>query len=125
MKIDMETYKDTVQRIENDLIPRSQNDKELLTYLMKQDSLTLNQMKMCFTEPPSHSDILSKSYVQSLSSHYISFFSTHFNELIEMVLQMVLAWPALFGFLLYFRFQGKSKCLTVSDKNLKTPVSPE
>nr|WGD60696.1 hypothetical protein P5660_03105 [Bacillus velezensis] len=52
MKIDMETYKDTVQKIENDLIPRSQNDKELLTYLMKQDSLTLNQMKMCFTEPP-------------------------------------------------------------------------
>lgn len=38
MKIDMQTYKDTVQKIENDLIPRSQNDKELLTYLMKQDS---------------------------------------------------------------------------------------
>ncbi|UTQ08767.1 hypothetical protein NMK97_01195 [Bacillus amyloliquefaciens] len=52
MKIDMQTYKETVQKIETDLIPRSQNDEELLTYLMKQDSLTLNQMKMCLTEPP-------------------------------------------------------------------------
>lgn len=51
MKFDMQIYRKTVKKIETELFPVRNNDNELLTYLMKQDSLTLNQMKMCLTEP--------------------------------------------------------------------------
>ncbi len=42
-----------------------------------------------------------------------------------MALQMVFGLAGLVWVIAVFPFSRKSKCLTVSDKNLKTPVSPE
>ncbi|MEC1384960.1 hypothetical protein P9D14_15705 [Bacillus velezensis] len=114
MKIDMQTYKETVQKIETDLIPRSQNDKELLTYLMKQDSLTLNQMKMCFTEPSlTFQHTVKIVCTVTFITLYIFFFSTHFNDLIEMALQMVFGLAGLVWVIAVFPFSRK---IQVSDR---------
>lgn len=47
MKNNIHKYQEITKKIETDLYPISQNDNDLLSYLMKQDSFTLNQMKVC------------------------------------------------------------------------------
>ncbi|MEC1754581.1 hypothetical protein [Bacillus mojavensis] len=97
MKFDMQIYRKTVKKIETELFPVRNNDNELLTYLMKQDSLTLNQMKMCLTEPEltfKHS--IKIVFSVTLITLYIFFFSTHYNDLIAMSIQMLFVLIGLF-----------------------------
>lgn len=64
MKSNIHKYQEITKKIETDLYPISQNDNDLLLYLMKQDSFTLNQMKVCLIEPQLTFNTLSKSYLQ-------------------------------------------------------------
>ncbi|ASS69718.1 hypothetical protein [Bacillus atrophaeus] len=103
MKVDMQTYRETVKKIETELFPVRNNDNELCTYLMKQDSLTLNQMKICLNEPEltfKHS--IKIVFTVTLITLYIFFFSTHYSDLIAMSVQMLFALIGLFWIVAVF-----------------------
>ncbi|ASF27483.1 MULTISPECIES: hypothetical protein [Bacillus amyloliquefaciens group] len=51
MKIDNQIYDEIKSIAESELLNSSKNDTELLTYLQKQDSITLNRLKTYFSEP--------------------------------------------------------------------------
>ncbi|WP_424161193.1 hypothetical protein ACPA1T_14630 [Bacillus amyloliquefaciens] len=51
MKIDNQIYDEIKSIAESELLNCSKNDTELLTYLQKQDSITLNRLKTYFSEP--------------------------------------------------------------------------
>ncbi|MCY8934260.1 hypothetical protein [Bacillus atrophaeus] len=51
MNLDQQTYKETQKTAESILLQYSKNDNELLSFLKKQDSFMLNQLKIFFSEP--------------------------------------------------------------------------
>ncbi|MBY4605176.1 MULTISPECIES: hypothetical protein [Bacillus] len=108
MKNNIHKYQEITKKIETDLYPISQNQSDLLLYLMQQDSLTLSQMKVCLTEP----QLTFKHTVKivcfvSFVTLYIYFFSTRFNELIELAIQMFFALIGLFWVFIVFPFSRK------------------
>ncbi|MCY8200524.1 hypothetical protein MOC25_12710 [Bacillus subtilis] len=108
MKNNIHTYQEITKKIKTDLYPRSQNERNLLLYLMQQDSLTLNQMKVCLTEP----QLTFKHTVKivcfvTFVTLYIYFFSTRFNELIELAVQMFFALIGLFWVFIVSPFSRK------------------
>ncbi|OIR60183.1 hypothetical protein BLL41_16825 [Bacillus sp. FMQ74] len=108
MKNNIHTYQEIIKKIETELYPRSQNERDLLLYLMQQDSLTLNQMKVCLTEP----QLTFKHTVKivcfvTFITLYIYFFSTRFNELIELAVQMFFALIGLFWVFIVSPFSRK------------------
>lgn len=108
MKNNIHTYQEITKKIETELYPRSQNERDLLLYLMQQDSLTLNQMKVCLTEP----QLTFKHTVKivcfvTFITLYIYFFSTRFNELIELAVQMFFALIGLFWVFIVSPFSRK------------------
>ncbi|MGQ9010504.1 hypothetical protein ACTXHP_20425 [Bacillus stercoris] len=108
MKNNIHTYQEITKKIETELYPRSQNERDLLLYLMQQDSLTLNQMKVCLTEP----QLTFKHTVKivcfvTFVTLYIYFFSTRFNELIELAVQMFFALIGLFWVFIVSPFSRK------------------
>ncbi len=114
MKSNIHKYQEITKKIETDLYPISQNDNDLLKYLMKQDSLTLNQMKVCFIEP----QLTFKHTVKivcfvTFVTLYIYFFSTRFNELIEVTVQMFFA---LIGLIWVFGVFPFSRKVQISDR---------
>ncbi|WP_069839751.1 MULTISPECIES: hypothetical protein [unclassified Bacillus (in: firmicutes)] len=50
MTLDQQTFKETVKMAET-IKQYKENDKEILTFLTKQDSIMLNQLKVFFSEP--------------------------------------------------------------------------
>ncbi|CAN2254477.1 hypothetical protein P9293_09850 [Bacillus inaquosorum] len=89
MKSNIHKYQEITKKIETELHPIAQNDNDLLSYLMKQDSLTLNQMKVCLIEPQlTFKHTVKIIFTVTLITLYIYFFSSHYNDLIEMGVQM-------------------------------------
>ncbi|RPK00025.1 hypothetical protein BSBH6_03538 [Bacillus subtilis] len=114
MKSNIHKYQEITKKIETELHPIAQNDNDLLSYLMKQDSLTLNQMKVCLIEP----QLTFKHTVKivcfvTFVTLYIYFFSTRFNELIELSVQLFFALIGLFWVFIVFPFSRK---VQISDR---------
>ncbi|MBU2660974.1 hypothetical protein [Bacillus cabrialesii] len=108
MKSNIHKYQEITKKIETELHPIAQNDNDLLSYLMKQDSLILNQMKVCLIEP----QLTFKHTVKivcfvTFVTLYIYFFSTRFNELIELSVQLFFALIGLFWVFIVFPFSRK------------------
>ncbi|MEI1419951.1 hypothetical protein EFK13_01445 [Bacillus cabrialesii] len=108
MKSNIQKYQEITKKIETELHPIGQNDNDLLSYFMKQDSFTLNQMKVCLTEP----QLTFKHTVKivcfvTFVTLYIYFFSTRFNEIIQLSVQMFFALIGLCWVFTVFPFSRK------------------
>lgn len=107
MNIDLQTYKETETAVKF-ILEGKKDDKEILAFLNKQDSIMLNQLKVFFSEPQ-----LTFKYTVKIVCFvtfvtlYIYFFSTRFNELIELSVQMFFALIGLFWVSIVFPFSRK------------------
>ncbi|WP_141243801.1 hypothetical protein [Bacillus sp. 7705b] len=107
MTLNQQTFKETVKTAET-ITQYKENDKEILAFLNKQDSIMLNQLKVFFSEP----QLTFKHTVKivcfvTFVTLYIYFFSTRFNELIELSVQMFFALIGLFWVSIVFPFSRK------------------
>ncbi|CUB26835.1 MULTISPECIES: hypothetical protein [Bacillus] len=114
MKSNIHKYQEITKKIETDLYPISQNDNDLLLYLMKQDSFTLNQMKVCLIEPQlTFKHTVKIVFTVTLITLYIYFFSSHYNDLIEMGIQMFFV---LIGLIWVFGVSPFSRKVQISER---------
>lgn len=114
MKSNIHKYQEITKKIETDLYPISQNDNDLLSYLMKQDSFTLNQMKLCLIEPQlTFKHTFKIVFTVTLITLYIYFFSSHYNDLIEMGVQMFFV---LIGLIWVFGVYPFSRKVQISER---------
>ncbi|WP_133063245.1 hypothetical protein V5F86_01305 [Bacillus spizizenii] len=107
MNIDLQTYKET-ETAAKFILEGKKDAKEILAFLNKQDSIMLNQLKVFFREP----QLTFKHTVKivcfvTFVTLYIYFFSTRFNELIELSVQMFFALIGLFWVFIVFPFSRK------------------
>ncbi|WP_213402966.1 hypothetical protein [Bacillus cabrialesii] len=107
MNIHLQTYKET-ETAAKFVLEHKKEDKELLLFLNKQDSIKLNQLKVFFSEP----QLTFKHTVKivcfvTFVTLYIYFFSTRFNELIELSVQLFFALIGLFWVFIVFPFSRK------------------
>ncbi|MCY7866831.1 hypothetical protein P9D80_18430 [Bacillus spizizenii] len=107
MNVNQQTYKET-ETAAKFILEHRKDDKELLIFLTKQDSIMLNQLKVFFSEP----QLTFKHTVKivcfvTFVTLYIYFFSTRFNELIELSVQMFFALIGLFWVFIVFPFSRK------------------
>ncbi|MDO8223535.1 hypothetical protein RUR28_09540 [Bacillus cabrialesii] len=103
----LQTYKET-ETAAKFVLEHKKEDKELLLFLNKQDSIKLNQLKVFFSEP----QLTFKHTVKivcfvTFVTLYIYFFSTRFNELIELSVQLFFALIGLFWVFIVFPFSRK------------------
>ncbi|OLQ46140.1 hypothetical protein BHT94_13560 [Bacillus licheniformis] len=109
MNIHLQTYKETeTETAAKFVLEHKKEDKELLLFLNKQDSIKLNQLKVFFSEP----QLTFKHTVKivcfvTFVTLYIYFFSTRFNELIELSVQLFFALIGLFWVFIVFPFSRK------------------
>ncbi|NTU27645.1 hypothetical protein HPX95_15900 [Bacillus tequilensis] len=113
MNINLQTYKET-ETAAKLILELKKDDKKLLLFLNKQDSIMLNQLKVFFSEP----QLTFKHTVKivcfvTFITLYIYFFSTRFNELIELTVQMFFA---LIGLIWVFGVFPFSRKVQISDR---------
>ncbi len=81
---------------------------------MKQDSFTLNQMKVCLIEPQlTFKHTVKIVFTVKLITLYIYFFSSHYNDLIEMGVQMFFV---LIGLIWVFGVSPFSRKVQISER---------
>ncbi|MBL3649828.1 hypothetical protein JMN17_19615 [Bacillus sp. RHFS10] len=110
---DLHTYKET-ETAAKFILEHAKDDKELLIFLNKHDSIMLNQLKIFFSEPQlTFKHTIKIVCFVTFVTLYIYFFSTRFNELIELTVQMFFALIGLFWVFVVFPFSRK---VQISDR---------
>ncbi|AMQ72730.1 MULTISPECIES: hypothetical protein [Bacillus amyloliquefaciens group] len=116
MKIDNKIYDEIKSIAESELLNSSKNDTELLTYLQKQDSITLNRLKTYFSEPRlSLTHSIKITVCGTLFTLFMFFATNEFSHLTGMIFRLFIG---IIGFLWLISVYKNSRKIQIS-KNFK------
>ncbi|MCY9095561.1 hypothetical protein MOE96_11650 [Bacillus inaquosorum] len=125
MILNQQTFKETVKTAET-ITQYKENDKEILAFLTKQDSIMLNQLKVFFSEPQLTLIHSIKTVVYGTLVTLFLYFTTnelpHAGSLLARLFFVVVGF---IGLPLVLKTQKPFKSPKTSNKNPKTPALSE